>query len=385
MKRYLSIDALQNALVDGAFSHAVDKKKAAGRALGTFVEIISFYLLKSWGLGRFVAIERGLQEFANPAISHNVEFSLHDAVPVAEVQLDGRPYSAKKIVKAICGMSHDIADAKPTGNVLLGRDGLLKNACTVAEADDYFVNAVLERHSGRRRDVIKASRLSRHPLAMFECKRVGVEAGQKKGPQTIEKAKQGAYVARAVSALQRVRRRDGSLAGFIEQEDGSFASGDYYKMLDEIVSGGAARVAPDFTLTVGIVSNHGNWFTSGNRNKELEVLAQSYDWLLFLTDDGLARFINDVVFPAGLGLPNCGRAFWDSYGEARNAKGRRANRFTKSMIDISADEELTRYFRKNAKSVAGWFNLISPAGRGMEDLKSQLADLMRNHPGKEQA
>ena len=40
------------------------------------------------------------------------------------------------------------------------------------------------------------------PFAIFECKRVGVEEGMRKGPQTIEKAKQGAYVARSVSSLQ---------------------------------------------------------------------------------------------------------------------------------------------------------------------------------------
>jgi hypothetical protein len=33
------------------------------------------------------------------------------------------------------------------------------------------------------------------PYAMIECKRVGIEEGTTKGPQTIEKAKQGAYVA----------------------------------------------------------------------------------------------------------------------------------------------------------------------------------------------
>ena len=43
------------------------------------------------------------------------------------------------------------------------------------------------------------------------------------------------------------------------------------------------------------MSNHGNWFTSGNQNKEMKVLAQSYDWLLFLTDDGLAQFITDLL------------------------------------------------------------------------------------------
>ena len=37
-----------------------------------------------------------------------------------------------------------------------------------------------------------------------------------------------------------------------------------------------------FILTVGVVSNHGNWFTAEDHNKELKVLAQSYDWLMFI-------------------------------------------------------------------------------------------------------
>jgi hypothetical protein len=39
----------------------------------------------------------------------------------------------------------------------------------------------------------------------------------KKGPQTIEKAKQGAYVARTVSSLQKIRLRDGVLGGVVHR------------------------------------------------------------------------------------------------------------------------------------------------------------------------
>jgi hypothetical protein len=72
------------------FLYAQDKKKAAGRALGTLVEVITFYLLKSWGLGASVGIERGLTEYKNPAITHNVEYSLHPIKFREEVTL--RPY-----------------------------------------------------------------------------------------------------------------------------------------------------------------------------------------------------------------------------------------------------------------------------------------------------
>ena len=74
---YESVDRLQNVLVEKVFHYAKDAKKAAGRALGTLVEIITFYLLKSWGFEHSVAIERALAEYGNPEITHNVEYSLH--------------------------------------------------------------------------------------------------------------------------------------------------------------------------------------------------------------------------------------------------------------------------------------------------------------------
>ncbi len=42
-----SVDALQRILADTVFKYAADRKKAAGRALGTLVEIITFYALHS--------------------------------------------------------------------------------------------------------------------------------------------------------------------------------------------------------------------------------------------------------------------------------------------------------------------------------------------------
>ena len=130
---------------------------------------------------------------------------------------------------------------------------------------------------------------------MFECKRVGVEEGNKKGPQTIEKAKQGAYVARTVSSLQKIRIHSGEMHGVIPKKDGTLYSKPYVQLIDEVVHSQDPELLRHFILTVGVVSNHGNWFTSDNPNKELRVLAQSYDWLLFLTDDGLAEFIADIL------------------------------------------------------------------------------------------
>ena len=83
---YESIDALQRVLVEKVFHYAEDRKKAAGRALGTLVEIITFYALKGWGFRENLAIERPLAEYANPVITHNVDsrctpFCVNSAYP----------------------------------------------------------------------------------------------------------------------------------------------------------------------------------------------------------------------------------------------------------------------------------------------------------------
>jgi len=72
-----SVDKLQKVLADKVFNHTIDPKKASGRALGTLVEIITYYLLKTWKLNNHISIERGLTEYGNPDIIHNVEYSLH--------------------------------------------------------------------------------------------------------------------------------------------------------------------------------------------------------------------------------------------------------------------------------------------------------------------
>ena len=82
-----SVDALQRTLADTVFKYATDQKKAAGRALGTLVEIITFYSLHMWDLRDHVVIERSVPEFANPDILHNVEFSLHPIQARHEVEI----------------------------------------------------------------------------------------------------------------------------------------------------------------------------------------------------------------------------------------------------------------------------------------------------------
>jgi hypothetical protein len=142
----------------------------------------------------------------------------------------------------------------------------------------------------------------------------------------------------------------------------------------EIIASGDPELLSRFILTVGVVSNHGNWFTSENHNKELKVLAQSYDWLLFLTDAGIAQFIDELLFHPAKELAAAKEAFLASY---TGKKG--GNRFTKVQIALGADAALQSYFRSHIKVIEGWFNIIAPAGKRLAVLKDELDTLKRKN------
>ncbi|HEY3761696.1 MAG TPA: hypothetical protein VGN23_08110 [Verrucomicrobiae bacterium] len=368
---YQSVDALQKVLVETVFHYAEDRKKAAGRALGTLVEIITYYALKGWGFRENVAIERPLAEYKNPEITHNIEFSLHPVlrqqiIPLQEFTL---PLTTSKLRHALDELKFEHKDLIGKAAQVLTKEGLLRNACAFGESANAFciasVDEIKENHCA-----LTVSVLSKHPYAIFECKRVGVEEGMKKGPQSIEKAKQGAYVARAVSALQKVRYANGEIGGVIQLVDGTLYHKLYVQLLDETVKSNDPAMLCDFILTVGVVSNHGNWFTQDDHNKELKVLAQSYDWLLFLTDQGLAEFVSELLLNPTKELSDARTAFLQSYGP--KASG---NRFTKVKIDVKADIVLRNYFAAHADKIESWFNIITPRGQNLKKLQKELKTL----------
>ena len=359
---YKSIDALQNALSELVFSHTESPKKAAGRALGTIIEIMSFYLIKTWGYEYETAIEKPLPEYANLDITHNVEFTLHRNKKIREVSRGDDSISSSRLFKD-SGLSSPYTRLKTSRNFI--KNGILKNACTFATTDKTFCNAYLGRDSH-----ILMYELDNAPYAMFECKRVGVEEGNKKGPQTIEKAKQGSYVARTVSSIQRFRKSDGSVAGIVEHQGKIDFNDDYYHLIDEAIANKRNDILSRYILTVGIVSNHGNWFTSNNQNKEMKVLAQSYDWLLFLTDEGLANFVQDTLVKPKRGYEPIQRAFQNSY-----SSGKGNNRFTKTTMDLEADAIISQYFSRQIQRIESWFNVIAPHTGNISKLKDVLNKL----------
>jgi hypothetical protein len=99
-------------------------------------------------------------------------------------------------------------------------------------------------------------------------------------------------------------------------------------------------------------------------------LAQSYDWLLFLTDQGLAEFVSELLLAPTPELADARAAFLQSYGP-----GAKTNRFTKVKMDVKADVVLRNYFAAHAKEIESWFNIITPRNRSLTRLQQELKAL----------
>lgn len=377
---YESVDKLQKVLAEEVFNHTKDPKKASGRALGTLVEIITYYLLKTWGLNNQISIERGLAEYGNPNITHNVEYSLHPIVRSSFLIIDKseKSITSNIILKALVATGFDLTGFERKSNQLLSNN-ILRNACTIAISDNSFLLCSIKSDVGDKLE-LHIYEQDKKPYAMFECKRVGVEEGMTKGPQTIEKAKQGAYVARTASSLQKIRSESGELQGIIYKSDGTYLIKPYVSLMEEIIFSDDKELLRKFILTIGIVSNHGNWikkaadgalsFSQENFHKELMVLAQSYDWLLFLTDQGLSDFIDKLLLHPIPEFQFLRDTFLSSYAEDK-----KKNQFTKVQMNIEADRILLKYFSENLKTVESWFNVISPSQKSLAILKNELDEL----------
>lgn len=367
---YESIDKLQNALGERIFHYTKDRKKAAGRALGTVIEIITYYLLKTWGYNNSTSIERGLSEYGNEDISHNVEYSLHPIINEYEITLpnDNKSITSTKILR-ILEEKTDISKFDRKNNTLLDTHNVLRNACTIGESSKSFLLTSFKTAGQYEHELLVFEQMQK-PYAIFECKRVGVEEGTKKGPQTIEKAKQGAYVARSASSLQKIRTDVGEKYGIIYKPGNKPYIKPYTELINEVIYSDNIELLQKFILTVGVVSNHGNWFTAEDHNKELKVLVQSYDWLLFLTDNGLAQFIDELLLNPTKEYSKVQEAFKNSY-----AIDKKRNVFTKVRMDIEADTALLRYFSNKLNEIESWFNVISSEEKTITKLNNELAEL----------
>ncbi len=378
---YPSVDKLQKTLAEHIFHYTKDAKKASGRALGTLVEIITFYLIKDWGFESSMRIEKHLAEYSNDKISHNVEYSIHPVCKKVQISIEKKlPITTKKIFAALekDGLIKKNAWEKyeVKNSSLLTTQEVVKNACVLAKNQDRVLVAFIKKDN-QKEVVIEIIEQMEKPFAMLECKRVGVEEGMKKGPQTIEKAKQGAYVAKSVSSLQKIRNENGVLCGALPV-NGKFIFKEFKKLLKEVIDSDDRKMYENIILTIGVVSNHGNWFTSDNPNKELLVLSCSYDWLVFLTDGGLAMFIDELLLNPLKKYKPVQKAFLDSYDIGKGGK-KRQNQFTKVQMNQKADFLLQEYFRENRNKIEKWLYVISPKDLTVKRLRKQITILSKKN------
>lgn len=169
--------------------------------------------------------------------------------------------------------------------------------------------------------------------------------------------------------MQKVKDANGDIQGVYFNDTNSPIIEDYNSIINKLINN--KIVLKNFILTIGVISNHGNWFTQDNKNKELEVLCNAYDWLLFLTDEGLTEFISDIFQ-----IPECLSAFKYSYELNINTSRKNVNIFTKSNISYEVDKKLTEYFHDNINKINSWFNIIDKdQNTKMMDLINQLKQL----------
>ncbi len=365
-----TVDQVQKRLAETVFAHTKDKKKAAGRALGTLVEVVTYYLVHAWGLRNQVLIERSVPEFGNSEILHNVEFTLHGLRTA--VGLEHRPPIKLPLSLSTLSRQNDLGPTNKNQQ-LLESSLVVRNSCVINDDGETCVKALHLDHYSSDDVRFSMTEVHRKPFAIFECKRVGIEDGKRNGPQTIEKAKQGAYVAKTVSALQKVWLPSGEQGALLYDEEGSAVIGPYRQVLRRIVETSEPRVViRDLVLTIGVVSNHGNWFTNDDPHKEMRVLAAAYDWLLFLTDVGLLHFV-EALLDGSPNLRRASKAFLRSYGN----EGEK-NRFTKVRMDAAAHEDLQTFFVENMSEIESWFTVVGPKEGTLEELRGlicRLADL----------
>ena len=309
-----------------------------------------------------------------------MEFGLHPRIYCEKHDI---PYSRLPITTQKIWASIDISNLdvgknfSQSNNILLTSDEIQTNRCLISRNSEQnrLMLAELTSLSDKSAEV-EISLLHSSPFAIFECKRVGVEEGAKKGPTTIEKAKQGAYVAKHVSSLQKIRDVQGNLVGAFAKPEGGFDFKPYDEAIQWMIHEAPLEYLGDFILTIGIASNHGNWFTSKNPNKELLVLKQSYDWLLFLSDAGLTKFIQDLILPDSNNQP-VRTAFLASYDTPKTSK--RKNQLTKVRLLRSAHLAICDYFNENITEIESWFEVLSPAGQTLKNLKEQLHTLAQKN------
>lgn len=91
---------------------------------------------------------------------------------------------------------------------------------------------------------------------------------------------------------------------------------------------------------------------------------------MFLSDKGLAQFIDELIFNPSPEYKCVQQAFKNSY-----TVDKKRNIFTKVRMNLAADEALLKYFSDNISIIESWFNIITPENKSISNLKNEIAAL----------
>ena len=373
-----SVDKLQKVLATDVFNHTKDPKKAAGRALGTLVEIITYYLLKTWGLNNQISIERGLEEYGNPNISHNVEYSLHPIIQSTTLTIErtDKAITSNKILKALVTAEYNLDGFTEKSNQLLNK-GILRNACTIATSEDKYLLCSIKNITPEQIE-LHVYEQSRKPYAMFECKRVVVEEGMIKG-LVLEMA----YDALVVSNIQKIINEKGEQQGIAFKKDGTYTIKPIEDLKADVIELEDKELLKRYVMTIAVIS-YSRYpmknteideedFNHQDIQKEIKMLAKSYDWLLSVTDQGLLEFVEKFIL-----VPQNGDYFLRNLLLSENEKAHIEKRPLQDWMSTEIDKRLTDFFSENPQKIESWFYVMAPAKK-LSELKRDLGKLQNKN------
>jgi len=373
-----TVDDAQKYLKEAFFQHAKSQKKAAGRAIGTILEIIVYFILETYDLIKNMTVEYRLPEYGPNDVVHNVEYGIHPNIGTIQSEMSGTVHKNLQIPRSIQKAFGNSKDLKRSIRVLeynnkADRKIRINNRLFVSNIvdwnyDEIFVGHLLDNSKG---EILV---LQKSPIAYIECKRVGREEGTKTGPTSIEKAKQASYVALRTSRLQKFFGDD-AIYGIlpIRTKDGiGFRVEPYSDLWLDLLRKERYEDLIGVVRSTVFVSNHVNWYINDREKKDLSVIKQSHDWTIWVNDYGIVEFIDKFL--------NKDCAVKDAFTLTYIDRKGGGSLFTKTRMETEAYALLNKFFRSNIEHVKkNWLKVLSPSDRSLDDMMKELKTILRIH------
>jgi hypothetical protein len=112
-----------------------------------------------------------------------------------------------------------------------------------------------------------------------------------------------------------------------------------------------------------------NWFPEGVAKKDIKVLVENYDWVIWVEDAALFQFAEDLLFKE----TRVAEAFQRQHSSTRKV-GERL--FSKQSMWIPAHEGLCRYMASNYQEIKKkWFKVLGREKLPIDSLFLELDKL----------